>query len=422
MNQKGIAATTPVAVQREDRFKIMSSEIDEFRTGLVAAVQAELERHASAVVAEVDRLRDDNQRERAAMRAEFTEQLKSLAKIIEQVQSRGDAQVEKVRTSVEQRVSESETRQTRRVDDLGSGLDGLVQAAARPIMQQMRDDQAALVHKVENLDTNLRKFDEQAARMVTYFNDVSQQMELRQDELATALREDLAGKVEGLQRQVEENDSSMRRFQNEVGQSTSQKINDAEDRVNTRLLAAESRMKEDAGQKIADIDAHVGRVSAGLEETMIVLNDRISAIDTRFVSTDRRVDELAESMKGIDSSAIDDLKDKMSTAVGEAMLVRIEMERLEKSMGERTDGLSIRMTEVETQVQDATMDVSTAVQLDRLEEIERALSELDPDQFVRKDEVGGVAKNAMKLAPPVADGFSDGASVPTADQSPGLGL
>ena len=35
----------------------MTSEIDEFRTSLVAAVQAELERHASAVVAEVDRLR-----------------------------------------------------------------------------------------------------------------------------------------------------------------------------------------------------------------------------------------------------------------------------------------------------------------------------------------------------------------------------
>ena len=42
------------------------------------------------------------------------------------------------------------------------------------------------------------------------------------------------------------------------------------------------------------------------------------------------------------------------------------------------------MTDVETQVQDATMDVSTAVQLDRLEEIERALIELDPSQFVRQ--------------------------------------
>ena len=40
----------------------MSSEIDEFRSSLVAAVQAELERHASAVVAEVDRLREEDKK------------------------------------------------------------------------------------------------------------------------------------------------------------------------------------------------------------------------------------------------------------------------------------------------------------------------------------------------------------------------
>ncbi|MCX6541637.1 MAG: hypothetical protein NTX77_08550, partial [Actinobacteria bacterium] len=32
------------------------------------------------------------------------------------------------------------------------------------------------------------------------------------------------------------------------------------------------------------------------------------------------------------------------------------------------------------------MDVNTAVQLERLEEIERALIELDPNQFVRKED------------------------------------
>ena len=135
-------------------------------------------------------------------------------------------------------------------------------------------------------------------------------------------------------------------------------------------------MKEDAGQKIADIDAHVGRVSAGLDDTMTVLNDRIAALDDRFVEIDRRIDGVEESVEGIDQDALDELKDKMSSAAGEAMLVRIEMERLEKGVNEKTDGLVVRMTEVETQLQDATMDVSTAVQLDRLEEIERALLEL----------------------------------------------
>jgi hypothetical protein len=390
----------------------MTSEIDEFRASLVAAVQAELERHASAVVAEVDRLREEGQRDRAALRTELNDQLRSVAQVIEQSQARSDTQIEKTRTALDQRIGESESRQTRRLDDLTSGLDGMVQAAARPVMQQMRDDQEALAYKVESLDSNLRRFDEQAARMVTYFNDVSQQMELRQDELSESLKVDIAARIDTIQKLVEENDLTIRRFQNEVGAATSQKLNDAEDRFNNRLLAAESRMKEDAGQKIAEIDAHVGRVGAGVEETMVVLNDRISAIDTRFVATDRRVDELAESMQGIDSSAIDDLKDKMSSAVGEAMLVRIEMERMEKSVSERTDGLAIRMTEIETQVQDATMDVSTAVQLDRLEQIERALTELDPDQFVRKDAAAGNSNNTVKFAPPSADALPGGASVP----------
>jgi hypothetical protein len=396
----------------------MTSEIDEFRTSLVAAVQAELERHASAVVAEVERLREEGTRERTALRSEVSEQLKTLAHLVEQMQARNDAQHEKLRVAFEQRVTESESRQTRRLDDLGSGINGLVAAAARPLMQEVRDENEALAYKVEGLDANLRKFDEQAARMVTFFNDVTQQMEQRQDELSESLKVDIAGRIATIQTLVEENDLAIRRFQNEVSQSTSQKINDAEDRFNNRLLAAESRMKEEAGQKIADIDVHVGRVAAGLDDTMTILNDRIAAIDSRLLVADRRMDEMAESLKGVDQTALDELRERMSTAVGEAMLVRIEMERLEKGMNERTDSLAIRMTDVETQVQDATMDVSTAIQLDRLEEIERALAELDPDQFVRKGDVDG--NNRVKNSATAADAVPGGATGSVAGLADGL--
>jgi hypothetical protein len=300
---------------------------------------------------------------------------------------------------------------------MATSLDALVRAAAAPLMQEMRDDQEALIRKVDLLDANLRKFDEQAARMVTYFNDVSQTMEARQDELSEALKVDIAARIVTIQTLVEANEGNIRRFQAELGQSTSQKINDAEDRFNNRLLAAESRMKEEAGQKIAEIDAHVGRVSTGLDDTMLVLNDRIAGMDTRFVEADRRMDEIAQSIEGVDAKSLDELKEKMSTAVGEAMLVRIEMERLEKVTNERTDTLSVRMTDVETQVQDATMDVSTSVQLDRLEEIERALVELDPSQFVRKGEVDN--QKSVKKSSADADGVSDGAA-PAADFANGM--
>jgi len=382
----------------------MTSEIDEFRQSLVAAVQAELERHASAVVAEVDRLRTEGQQQRAELRAEITKQVSSLALAVEQMQSRSESYADRSRESMEQRLAESESRQTRRLDDVSGSVEALVQQAVRPLMTDIAEQHDALERRVEGLDGNLRKFDEQAARMVTYFNDVSQQMELRQDEMSATLKTDIAAQVDGLKALVDENDSAVRRFQNDVGQSVTQKLNDAEDRFNNRLLAAESRMREESGQKIADIDAHVGKVAQGLDDTMLVLNERVAGLDGRFVEFGRRIDEVESSVEGIDSSALDELREKMSSAVGEAMLVRIEMERLEKSVSEKTDTVTLRVAEVETQLRDATMDVSTAVQLDRLEEIERALLELDPTKFVLKNE-------SIKNSASRADG-STGADVP----------
>jgi len=310
----------------------MTSEIDEFRKGLVAAVQAELERHAAAVVAEVDRLRDEGRKERAEIRRELEQQLAQLSATVEQQQARSEAYVDRTRESIEQRIEEGEARQVRRIDDATGGIEGLVTEAVRPVVGELKDDYDAMTHRVEGLDSNLRKFDEQAARMVTYFNDMSSQMETKQDELSDTIKNDVSTQIDGLKKLVEENDSAIRRFQNDVGQSVSSKINDAEDRFNNRLLAAESRMKDDAGQQIADIQAHVGRVSTGLDETMVVINQRIEKIDDRFIESDRKVDELAKSVEGVDQDALEELKDKMSAAAGEAMLVRIEMERMEKGV------------------------------------------------------------------------------------------
>ena len=363
----------------------MTSEIDEFRTSLVAAVQAELERHASAVVAEVDRLRDESRRERDELRADFTGQIAELAQAIEQSHAKAEQRAETAKTQLEARLADADQRQTRRLDEVTAGLQGMVAAEARPILSDLREENEAISRRIEGLDTNLRKFDEQAARMVTYFNDATSQMEARQDELAEKIELDMSTKVDDLTRLVEENDSAVRKFQNEVGQSVTQRLNDAEDRFNNRLLAAQSRIQEESGQKIAEIDLHVSRVSSYLDESLAVMNDRIAAVDDRFVEYERQIKALEESVEGIDQDALDQLQEKMSAAAGEAMLVRIEMERLEKAVNERTDSLAVRMTEVETSLQDSVMDVSTAVQLDRLEEIERALAELDPTQFLRAD-------------------------------------
>ena len=187
----------------------MTSESADFRQSLVAAVQAELERHASAVVAEVDRLRTDSRNELAELRDEMGQQVGTLTRTLEQLQARAESYTDRTREGLEQRLDESETRQTRRLDDVAGGMEGLVQEAVRPLMADVGDQQAALSTRVEGLDTNLRKFDEQAARMVTYFNEVSQQMETRQDQLSDTLKTDIATQIEALKKLVEDTDSTV---------------------------------------------------------------------------------------------------------------------------------------------------------------------------------------------------------------------
>lgn len=357
----------------------------QFRQSLVAAVQAELQRHAANIGAEIERLRKEGVEDRAALRRELHGQIGELARVVEGVQAQADANLERTKAALDARLADAESRQARRFDDVTSGLAATVQAAARPILAEAAADQDRAAARLDGLENQLRKFDEQAARMVTYVNDLIQRTEARQAELADEVQARVSAEVSGMRPLVDEIDSSVRRFQSEISSQMSTRMNDAEDRFNSRLMAAEARMKEAAGSQIADIQAHVGRVNAHIDETLAVLNNRHDQIEARFAATDAKFDELAESVQGVDRTALDQMGEKVSAAVGEAMLVRIEMERLEKSVGDRTDELVVRVTEVETQLIDATMDVSTAVQLDRLEELERAVLELDPSRFAAYD-------------------------------------
>jgi hypothetical protein len=57
------------------------------------------------------------------------------------------------------------------------------------------------------------------------------------------------------------------------------------------------------------------------------------------------------------------------------------------------------MTEIEALLTDE-MDVSAAVQLERLEELERAYAELNPDQFVRRSDPGVRSGSAPSAGTP----------------------
>ncbi len=357
----------------------------DFRHSLVAAVQAELQRHAANIGAEMERLRKEAIEDRASLRAELKGQLGELARMVEEVQAQAAADLERSKSAFEARILDSENRQARRLDDVTTGMQATVEAAAQPILADMATENERAVGRLEQLEAQLHKFDEQAARMVTYVHDAIQKTEARQSQMADDIQARVATEVSVMRPLVDEIDSSVRRFQREISTQVSSRLNEAEDRFNSRLMAAEARMKETAGAQIADVQAHVGRVNAHIDDTLAVLNNRHEQVNERFEEADAKLEALAESVRGVDSGALDEMREKVSSAVGEAMLVRIEMERLEKTVSGRTDELTVRITEVETQLIDATMDVSTAIQLDRLEELERAVLELDPSRFPAYD-------------------------------------
>ena len=67
------------------------------------------------------------------------------------------------------------------------------------------------------------------------------------------------------------------------------------------------------------------------------------------------------------------------------------------------------------------MDVSASVQLERLEELERALTALDPDQFVRKtDPNAGSPVRATPAAAPAAALLTPVAGIPSTSLTPTL--
>jgi uncharacterized phage infection (PIP) family protein YhgE len=365
------------------------------RSRIIAAVQAELDRYASKVMAETQKLRADTLRERDDLHTSYGAQITELTRTVKELTARNaemrKEMEEQLRQQLASRVTETklaevESRLQRRVEGVTTNLETLVDGAARPLLQSFRDEQEAVATRIEVLDSDLRKFDEQAARLVVYFNDMTSKLQQRTDETAQRFNGEIVEKIERLDERVEEVASSSLRQHVETSRLVNDRSERLEERVNIRVSTVEAAIREEVGGRIAEIDAHVGRVSQGLDDTLNVLGDRLNSIEQSVTGIDARVDALREEFGEVDADSLDELKEKLSAAAGEAMLVRIDLERLEKTTGERVESANARLATVESQLADATMDVSTAVQLERLEELERAVIELAPPRLVARHE------------------------------------
>lgn len=91
----------------------------------------------------------------------------------------------------------------------------------------------------------------------------------------------------------------------------------------------------------------------------------------------RRLDEVTD-LAPEPSTATDlaSFNDRLDAAIGEAMTVRIELERLAERIQQRFDDLTIRLAEAEGRLAEGGGGVSFATQSDRIDEIERMVEHL----------------------------------------------
>ncbi|MFN3256590.1 MAG: hypothetical protein ACE37B_12935 [Ilumatobacter sp.] len=375
----------------------MSDQLEQMQSNIVAAVQQELSRFSSEVDAAVRQIREELAAG-AQARAQLEHQVRSLAGALETSHGASSKFQTDLQRALEERLNEFSEKTKRRhdemntrlgrvVDEANVGISSAVESAARPIIKQLEHRQDKLDSEVQTLGGSLRKFDEQASQMVGHMNSVTQAIDARLDQTTRDLLSTFDERHAAMVMRLDELSAVAARQQNEVANIVSARVDASEDRTNERLVGLESRINEQVGQRVADIDAHVGRVSAGLDDAVVTLSDRIAKADSKFAEVEGQFAKIREDLGNVDAEAIDEMKDSIQSALGQAELVRIEMDRFKVEIGETVDKTAVRLTELETTVQDQNMDVETAVQLERLEEVERAVLMLDPDQFVRRDEL-----------------------------------
>lgn len=371
------------------------------------AVQRQLTSSIAAMTQQFEAAREE-------MRAEFHAQIEALTRRVETAQEANDRYQTALQAALEERLAEFANHQHQTLTTINNkiaSMPSLVQFAV--VSQGLRDylehKTAAVETQMDELHKSTRRIDEQAGAIVSHINETVAALSKRMDDgdqLVSRMVDQRIGDVRVL---VDQASADLARQLAEHSQILSQRVDTIDMKMVDRALAMEERINEHNGAKIANLEATIGRVGAGFDDALGAVSKRIVDLEAQLLEAAERMDGLVAQVAKVDEEAINAVKEQLSSAVGEAMLVRIEVDRFIAAQEEKFDAAALRMSEIEAQLADS-MDVSEAVQLERLEEIERALLELDPNQFVRKSEAQGGAQHAppaptptLPAAEPVSD-------------------
>ena len=380
---------------------------------IAGAVERQLTQYMSVMSRQVETTRQAAETARLEMHAEFVEQLESLTTRLDANQQANDRYQSALQAALEERLAEFANHQHQTLTTINSklaSLPSLVQAelptqfavVSRGLRDYLEHKTSAIETQIDDLHKSSRRFDEQAASIVAHINETVVALYRRMDDGDQAVSLTTEQRLGDLRVVVDQTGADVARQLAEHGQILSQRVDAIDMKMVDRAMAMEDRINEHNGVKIANLDAAIGRVGAGFDDAIGALSKRMADLEAGLLDAGDRMDLLAADVSKVDEEAINAVKEQLSSAVGEAMLVRIEVDRFIVAQDEKFDATALRMSEIEAQLAD-TMDVNEAVQLERLEEIERALIELNPNQFVRKVEAS--SGNGFSVS-------SDNASLP----------
>jgi hypothetical protein len=369
---------------------------------IASAVERQLTQYVSTMSHQMEAIRREAEGSRSELRAEFNQQIQSLLQKVDTGNQNTEAYQKALQNALEERLADFAQHQHRRLAEVENRLlelpsfEGGFDANEIATLRDQMDQQSAAAHaRIDDLHKATRRFDEQASALVQHVNDTTVALAQRMDEGNQALASAVEERLNFVRSTLETVAPEVHRQLAEHTQMMSQRIDFTEHKVTDRMLAMEDRINETNGTKVAHLEATVGRIGAGFDDAMAALSQRMLELENTLYEHNDRLASLTEQVGKVDEKAIEEVKNQLSAAVGEAMLVRIEIDRLSANTEEKIDKATLRMAEIEAQLADE-MDVSAAVQLERLEELERAVIELNPDQFVRKTDpqVGGHLNNA----------------------------
>ena len=407
---------------------LSASATEALAATIASAVERQLTQYVSAMGKQVDAARQAAEAAKTELREEFNSRLEAALAQVDANQRTSEAArselhqvTQATRTELQQsfdgRLAEFDRQQQAALVDTENRLLASANSTALDMeelanLRDQMDSQSAAAHaRIDELQRATRRFDEQASALVQHVDDTTIALASRMDEGNQALASAVEERLAFVRTTLEAVGPEVHRQLTENNVQLTQRIDFTEHKVTDRMLAMEDRINESNGQKLAHLEASLGRIGAGFDDAMAALSQRMLELENHVASTDDRMNVLQEQVSRVDEKAINAVKEQLSAAVGEAMLVRIELDRLEKQVDDRIGKATLRMAEIEAKLADE-MDVDAAVQLERLEELERAIVALDPAQFVRKADVQA-SRNATGPNPSLSSDSSTTSTEPS---------